>query len=344
MFGLTNDVRPALARAVAARRPVALATIFQVIGGSPRPVGSQMLIDGGEPHGFLSGGCIEADICAHAVRVLQTGRAERLAYGEGGPYPDIRLVCGGRIDVLLEPLAPEDAAVRALLALGAERREAVWISDGAERLCFPADEPPRATGRLGALVRAFRDAGVACAVTDAPAAVGLRRAPPRRLAVVGGDPIALAICSLAVQSEFETCLLRPKGPSEPPPLPGLRYDRREPAAALEALGLDRWTAVAVATHDLAADEPALAAALVSPAFYVGALGARRRLPERMARLRAGGVGEQSLARLHAPIGLDLGGKAPFEIAVSVLGEIIREDGARRPQGWLRVGEPAVASV
>jgi xanthine dehydrogenase accessory factor len=90
---------------------------------------------------------------------------------------------------------------------------------------------------------------------------------------------------------------------------------------LEALGLDRWTAVAVATHDADLDHAALAIALPSKAFYVGALGARRRLSERKMGLRGEGLSESDIARLHAPIGLDIGGKAPWEIAIAVMAEI-----------------------
>jgi xanthine dehydrogenase accessory factor len=142
------------------------------------------------------------------------------------------------------------------------------------------------------------------------------------MVVVGGDPTAMAIASLAATSGFQSWLVRPKGPEAPPPLVGVLYDRRAAEVALYDIGLDPWTYVAAATHDLDTDEAALAAALPSSAAYVGALGARRRLPERLARLRALGVAEGHLARLHAPIGLDLGGKAPFEIAVAVLAEVL----------------------
>ena len=344
MFGMVDDIRPALARAGAAGRAVVLATIYKVVGGSPRPAGSQMLIDGAELHGFLSGGCIEGDVCLHARQVLETWTARRLVYGDGGPYPDIRLVCGGRIEVLLEPLAADDPAVRTLLALGAERREAVWISGGSSRVCYAADDLPPATARFGSLIRAFSDRTIGCALSRPDLAVGLRRSPPRRLIVVGADPIALAMARLAAESEFETWLVRPKGPPEPPPLPRVLYDRRELDVALRAIGLDPWTSVAVATHDLGADEPALEAALASPVPYVGALGARRRLPERMARLRARGLTEQQMARLHAPIGLDLGGKGPAEVAIAVLAEVIREESARRPRGWVCLEQPALRSA
>src|SRR5690606_38518582 len=91
--------------------------------------------------------------------------------------------------------------------------------------------------------------------------------------------------------------------------------------------------IAVATHNIDTDREALAAALPSAAGYVGLLGARKRLQERLAPLRAAGVPEQVLARVHAPIGLDIGGKAPWEVAVSVIGEIV----ALRHR---RVSEPA----
>ena len=140
--------------------------------------------------------------------------------------------------------------------------------------------------------------------------------------VVGGDPTALATADLAVRMGYETHLVRPRGPEAPPPIPGATYHRQAPEHALDAVPLDAWTAVAVATHDLEVDEAALVAALASEAGYVGVLGARRRLPERLARLRSLGVDEAALARLHAPIGLDLGGKAPFEIAVAILAEVV----------------------
>jgi xanthine dehydrogenase accessory factor len=153
------------------------------------------------------------------------------------------------------------------------------------------------------------------------------------MVVVGGDPTAMAIASLAAMSGFESWLVRPKGPEAPPPLAGVRYDRRAADIALLSIGLDPWTHVAVATHDLGLDETALAVALPSSAPYVGALGARRRLPERLTRLRRLGVDERALARLRAPIGLDLGGKAPFEIAVAVLAEVLALQG-RVPVGRL----------
>jgi xanthine dehydrogenase accessory factor len=303
LFGFADDVRPALGRAVARREPVALATIIGLAGGGPRPVGTQMTFAAGEVCGFLSGGCLEADLAAHAEAVLETGDPKRLVYGEGSPWPDIRLLCGARIEILLERLTPDEGPLQALLALAATRRPALWRSDGARRDCQapPAEGAPWA----GAYERRYD--------------------PVTRLIVVGSDPTALAIASLGAQAGLETTLVRPKGPAAPPPgLAPLTYSRDEPGEALAALGLDPWTAIAVASHDADLDHAALMIALPSPAFYVGALGARRRLEDRLAGLRAGGLDEAGLARLHSPIGLDIGGKAPWEVAIAALAEITAE--------------------
>lgn len=322
IFGMADDVRPALARAAEAREDSVLATLTAVVGGGPRPPGAQMLIARDGLSGFLSGGCIEGDIAAHAAQVLATGRPKRLVYGDGGPFPDIRLVCGGRVDVLVERLVAADPAVARLLSLAAQRRPALWVSDGATRACWASDEPPPPGVGVDVVQALTERPTDRLSVAADGARICLRYAPRRRMVVVGADPTAMAIASLAAMSGFESWLVRPKGPETPPPLPGVRYDRRAADIALQHIGLDPWTYVAVATHDLEGDETALALALPSPAPYVGALGARRRLPERLARLRRLGLAERDLARLRAPIGLDLGGKAPFEIAVAVLAEVL----------------------
>jgi xanthine dehydrogenase accessory factor len=302
LFGFADDARDALRAARAAGEPLVLATIVALEGGGPRPVGTQMTVTRTALSGFLSGGCLEGDVAARAADVLEDGAPRRLVYGEGSPWPDIRLLCGARIVVQLERVGPDDAAAGTLLALADRRLPALWLSDGARRLCARADEAPQAWP--GAFARQFE--------------------PALRLVVLGSDPAALAIAALGAQAGCETVLVRPKGPADPPPLPGVAYRRDEPAAALGAIGLDRWTAVAVASHDAQLDHDALVAALPSPAFYVGALGARRRLPERQAWLRAAGVDDVHIARLHAPIGLDIGGKAPWEVAIAVLAEITAE--------------------
>lgn len=309
LFGFADDARPALRVAMEAGTPAALATIVALGEGGPRPVGTQMVLARDVVSGFLSGGCLESDVLGHARQCLEDGQPRRLVYGEGSPWPDIRLLCGARIEILLERIGPGDAAALALLDLERDRIPARWISDGLRRACAPvADggEPWQ-----GAFTRIYE--------------------PPAKLVVLGSDPTALAIATLGGQAGFATTLVRPKGPEAPPALNGFAYSREEPAQALAAIGLDPWTAVAVATHDAELDQAALVVALPSNAFYVGALGARRRVADRKAALKAAGIGDAHVERLHAPIGLDIGGKAPWEVAVSVIGEIMALRHAKAPQ-------------
>ena len=300
MFGLTDDIRDALRSALVADRAAALVTIIGLDGGGPRPLGTQMVWSDGLVSGFLSGGCVEGDVVVHAQQCLEDGVPRHLVYGEGSPWPDIRLLCGARMELLVERVLPGDSAAQTLFDLTDARQAAVWISDGTRRECRSVASDP----------------------SPWPSAHMRTYAPAVRLIVVGSDPTALAIAAMGAQAGHETTLVRPKGPVEPPPLAGVTYLRDNPAIALSKTGLDAWTAVAASSHESEIDHETLIAALPSPAFYVGALGARRRLPERLAALRHAGVLEADVSRLRAPIGLDLGGKAPWEVAIAVIGEIV----------------------
>jgi xanthine dehydrogenase accessory factor len=318
-----------LKRALDAGKPTALVTLYRVEGSGPRPPGAQMAFAEGLVAGFLSGGCIEGDVAIHAADTLCDGEPRRLVYGEGGPWPDIQLLCGARIEILVERVMPDDIAAARLLALMAERRPAVWSTDG----------------RTRSVEAGSFSAPELCVASEDPFLVSRLHDPTPRLAVVGADPTALAIAALGAQAGFETTLIRPKGPLEPPPLAGVAYSRAEPGEALAEVGIDAWTSIAIATHDWDTDHAALIAALPSPAAYVGVLGARRRLPERFARLAAAGVTKAQLERLRAPIGLDLGGKAPWEVAIAVIGEMVAKKAAAysRSSSSTSTASPAAAA-
>jgi xanthine dehydrogenase accessory factor len=292
-FGMAEDVRPALRRASESHEFLVLATLVQVGGGGPRPEGTQMVFAPSVVAGYFSGGCVEGDVAGHAAACLEDGEPRTLVYGEGSPWPDIRLLCGARIEIFMERLAAGDPTLADILAAETARRPLTYASDGRRRGTAPWP---------GARVVKLYE-------------------PVPRLVIVGGDPTALAIAELGVKSGFATTLIRPKGPAQPPPIEGVAYRRDEPGEGLTAVGLDPWTYVAVATHDLETDRAALKVALPSDAAYVGLLGARRRLAGRLAELEAEGMPRTRIAALHAPIGLPIGGKAPFEVAVSVIGEI-----------------------
>lgn len=295
-----DDVTPVLA-SLAPATPFALATLVAAEGG-PRPPGAQMVVTADRRWGFLSGGCVEGDIATHARAALEDGRPRRLAYGRDSPFWDIRLPCGGRIELLVEPVPPGDPAIARLLSLRARRRPARYLSDGERRLCVERGDAAGA-GSPGTWI------------------VDRAVLPAQRLLVVGHDPFATAIAMAGWQQGWATVLLAPGPPPGRPP-EGLPVLAGPPGPALTKLRPDAWTAVAVATHDGEDDEAALAAALVSEAGYVGALGSRRRLAARRQRLLDAGVPEAALERLRAPIGLPIGARSPREVAAAAIAEII----------------------
>lgn len=313
VFGWVEDVRPALARALAAGRNVALATLYRVEGSAPRGPGVQMLFDGAAAVGYFSGGCVEADVAGHAAEVIASGAPRTLHYGAGSPWVDIKLRCGGAIHIFVERIAAESSAARDLIAHGAARTPALWISDGVNARVEPSAAPQLLT------------------VAHGPLRITRRFDPRWRLIVSGWDPTALAIAKLGVEAQFETYLIRPDGPDAAPPVEGLGYIRAAPQAGLATIGLDAWTAFVGATHESELDIPACASALRAGAAYVGLVGAASRVAERRQAILDAGAPPQTLTRLHAPAGMMGLGKAPWRIAVGIIGEILQKTSAEQAQ-------------
>jgi xanthine dehydrogenase accessory factor len=156
--------------------------------------------------------------------------------------------------------------------------------------------------------------------------------PPARLAVIGAVHIAQPLARMAVLAGFAVTVIDPRRSfAEAERFPDVTVTSDWPDDALAAFGPDRRTAVVTLTHDPKIDDPALVAALRSPAFYIGALGSRKTHAGRLARLREQGFDETALARIHGPVGLDIGALSPAEIAVSIMAQVIqaRRAGARR---------------
>lgn len=147
LAALDDDVMPAVAALVAAGEPFALVTIVAADGG-PRPVGSQMAVSAGRTWGFVSGGCVEADVALQGRAAMAEGRARRVVYGWGSPFIDIRLPCGGRIELLVEPVDPGDPAMIALADAWERRCPARYLSDATA-----------AVGSASSLVRRWRANG-----------------------------------------------------------------------------------------------------------------------------------------------------------------------------------------
>ena len=218
------------------------------------------------------------------------------------------------------------AFLEEILAARVERRSVVrlvWLDDGREKLVDPAGG---GAGLDASLVEAAKDAlrsdKATLVETDGGAIFVHPFNPALRLAIVGAVHIAQHLAALADRLGYAVTVIDPRtGFLTEARFPGVTLDARWPDEALEAFALDARSAVVTLSHDSKIDEPALSAALRSPAFYVGALGSRRTQEKRRGRLREAGLAEADLDRIHGPVGLDLGAKSPAEIALSVAAEL-----------------------
>lgn len=329
--------------------PIAFARIIAATGSAPRAVGTAMAVTAsGEVIGSLSGGCVEAAVVHSASDVLETGRAVVEYFGVTDGDTEIGdlaigLTCGGEIEVFIERLdathRDQLAALQAELAAGRRAAWATTLDDEPRRLLTTPGDPATWL-RLDRDVADLLDAGHSGIVGTDDCDNGTDRrprtfvqvfAPPRRLILVGANDFVRALASLGrlvgmsvtvvdARAVFATPARFPDADDVIVDWPD-RYLRGEIACGR----VDSTTALCVMTHDHKFDVPALDVALRSPAIgFVGAMGSRRTHADRLARLRTAGVGDESLARLRSPLGLDLGGHSPAETAVSIVAQLIAE--------------------
>lgn len=294
----------------------ALATVVETWGSAPRPVGSQLAISGaGEIAGSVSGGCVEGAVVVEALEAVTEGGARLMDFGVSDDAAfAVGLACGGRIRVLVEPVGHDipEPLLADLVARRAAREQVGYVvntNDWARRLVGPADFADRfRLDRSG-----FED--------DGTTFVAIHN-PPLRLVVVGGVHIAQPLLQMADLLGYDTVLVDPREAfASQARFPGQRLLHDWPDAALKAHGLDARTAVVTLTHDPKLDDPAIFTALNSDVFYLGCLGSKRTHAKRLERLEGEGFAASDIARIHAPVGLDIGARSPAEIAVSVLAEI-----------------------
>ena len=164
------------------------------------------------------------------------------------------------------------------------------------------------------------------------------QAPSVRLVMIGAVHISQALAPIAKIAGLDVTIIDPRTAfATEERFPGVAVVAEWPDAALDRAPLDRYTAIALLTHDPKIDDIALQRALGAECFYIGALGSRKTHAKRLERMRSAGFGEAALARIHAPIGLDIGAVSPAEIAVSIIGEII---GALRKKPLRAKGQAA----
>ena len=320
-------------------RSIALATVIQTWGSSPRRAGAKMaLTPDGKITGSVSGGCVEGAVFEEGVQALKSNRPKLLHFGVADETAwEVGLACGGSIEVFVKPLdvelfkslrsvlKEEDTAVLLTVVRGSDEllgRELLLKDDGtvtgtiSNELNGQALNLARETLVQGESRRAKLNEDVEVFMEVL--------LPPPTLIAVGGVHITIALMALAKTLGYRTVVVDPRsafGSDERFP----HVDKlipKWPQDAFQEIPLTRSTAVAMLTHDPKLDDPALKIALPSPAFYVGALGSKTTQAKRRKRLLEDGLTEEQLNRLHGPIGLEIGAGTPEEIAMSIMAEIV----------------------
>ncbi len=298
-------------------RGAALATVVETWGSAPRRVGAQLAVSGeGAIEGSVSGGCVEGAVVAEALEAIEAGEARLLEFGVSDEDAfAVGLACGGTIRVLVEPVGrvlPE-AMLTELVEHRAARRPVAYVVD--------LEGGPRRLATEGYAGRFRMDrSGVE---EDGRSFVAIHN-PPLRLVVVGAVHIAQALLPMARIAGYDPVLVDPREAfASEARFPGERLVHDWPDDAMDAIGLDARTALVLLTHDPKLDDPAIARALRSEVFYIGALGSTRTHAKRVARLGDAGFSEEEIGRIHAPVGLDIGAAGPAEIAVAILAEMTR---------------------
>ena len=333
---------------------VGRAVVVRTFGSAPRPEGAVLLTTtDGRIAGSVSGGCVEGAAAEEIERARATGRQRVIRYGISDEDAwDVGLACGGTIDVLVQPALPAPVAEA---AAGSTRdRGAAVVTP------LPADSPPavfgahepgegavpdvplvvhddgRLEGSLGsgaldaALVGLALDAlrrGTATTIELGGRQLFVEVYPVRpRLVVVGAVQAAMSLVAFARELGWATVVIDGRAAfATAERFPDVdRLVVGWPDEVADEIGLGPNDAVAVLTHDVKFDEPAIVEALRRGCRYVGAVGSRKTQKDRRERLLAAGVSADDLARLRGPIGLDLGGRAPAETALAIVAEIVAD--------------------
>jgi xanthine dehydrogenase accessory factor len=334
---------------------VALATVVSVWGSAPRQPGSKMAVSSlGEIAGSVSGGCVEGAVAERAAAVLETGTPELIRFGVTDERAwEVGLTCGGQIEIFVEALetpAGDDLFAELKRSIDEDRlvaRATVVEGDasGRQMLLWPDGS---SFGGLGVseVEKVARDLArelfskltarrerLATAAGEVDLFVEAL-APRPTVIIVGAVHIAIPLVTMVGLLGFRSVVVDPR----PAFATKARFGHADrlitdwPEQAFHGIGLNESSYVAVLAHDLKIERPALTAALRSPARYVGVLGSRKTHAKRVQALIEAGLTRDEIDRLHAPIGIDLGGRHPEEVAVSIAAEIVA---ARHGRTWPR---------
>lgn len=284
-----------------------LCTIVKAIGSSPRPIGSMLGCCGEHSVGTLSGGCVEEDLLEKLrTNAIDTSIPQLIEYGVSAEENErLGLPCGGRLQILVQQLFPARAA---------------WVVDVVSALRARNSMARTTDLKTGITSIEVTEDYVPLSLTQDSLRQGL--GPKMQMLLVGAGQLAQVLAHLAIAMDYEVIVTDTRedviaqwqGP-DVELLHGLPDD------IIAGRSSDPKNVIVTLTHDPRIDDMALLEALETPAWYVGALGSIKTTKARLERLTALGVTQAQLQRLHAPVGLDIGSKTPWEIAVAIMAEI-----------------------
>ena len=286
---------------------VHLATVVQTWGSAPRQAGAMLAVrKDGRVVGSVSGGCIEDDLITRAQAGQLPSKPEWARYGVSQEEAArFGLPCGGTLRLVIEPLLLEDWIDRVVEVTQTQQLIGRWLdlTTGVSTLT---------NARPGQLTEVKEEG---CHFVYGP---------HWRLLIIGANQTAQALAQIATMLEFQVIVCDPREEFTADwDMPGVSLQPGMPDDAVLAIQTDARTAIVAITHDPKLDDMALLEALKSKAFYVGALGSSRNQTKRRQRLLDFDLTEDDIARLHGPVGLQIGSRTPAEIAVAVGAQLVQ---------------------
>jgi len=318
----------------------AIATVIKTWGSSPRPIGSSMIIsEDMEMAGSVSGGCVEGAVVKSALPLIKNGEGKQLSFGVTNDEAwEVGLSCGGKMDVYVQPF------------LGAnENEKLIWqkledcfennqgcvlmtrLENGKSQHALILPDGNTVGKNVNTLLeneglRAFQERKNQ--VVEVEGVQYFAQVFPRRsqMLIIGAAHITVDLVQLAKMYDFHTIVIDPRGIFTNKTQFTLQPDfifEKYPSEILYKFKLDPYTYAIVLSHDPKIDDNALEILLRSDVGYIGALGSKKTHAKRVARLSEKGFSEKELEKIHSPIGMDIKAKTPKEIALSIMGEVIK---------------------
>ncbi|WP_281501742.1 XdhC family protein [Kordiimonas laminariae] len=287
---------------------ICLAVVTKTWGSAPRRKGSLMIIHPeGHFEGSVSGGCVEGSVISEAL-TLDRANHKKLTYAVSNDEAwEVGLACGGEIEIQLFKISSDNLPIVEASLRAIETRTVIELILDKKGNAHQALPPSNSEGQI---------------LIDADNNTKLLIAPRNRMLIIGAVHIAQHLAPIAIACDYEVIIIDPRASfTENRNFSGATIINDWPDEYVKASPIDQATAIVTLTHDPKIDDAILRPALISKAFYIGALGSKKTHASRLDRIKGFGFSPHALARINGPIGLNIGAANPAEIAVSIMAEV-----------------------